>query len=154
MGEELARALRTAFSSQYAFLIKAQDAHWNAQSCDFFEAHLLFERIYEEVQAAIDPFAENLRKTQVFVPVGLSKMQALSIVNDLPAEDIVDVKVYYQELLNDSDALADLFASAYDIAERNKEFGLANFLADRQDAQRGHSWMLRMQLIPEPDEAS
>lgn len=149
----LASALRTAFASEYAFLIKTQDAHWNVQSDDFYEAHLLFERIYSEVEAAIDPFAENLRKCQVFVPAGLAKMQSLSVIGDLPSEDIVDVDVYYQILLADSDALADLFAAAYDLCEKNREFGLCNFLADRQDAHKGHSWMLRMQLVPDPAEA-
>lgn len=149
-----ANMLRTAFASEYAFLIKTQDAHWNVQGDDFYEAHLLFERIYSEVEAAIDPFAENLRKAQVFVPAGLAKMQSLSMVSDLPTEDVVDVDVYYQTLLADSDALADMFAAAYDLCEKNKEHGLANFFADRQDAHRGHSWMLRMQLVPDPAETA
>lgn len=153
MDQELAPALRTAFASEYAFLVKTQDAHWNVQSDDFYEAHLLFERIYTEVEAAIDPFAENLRKAQVFVPAGLSKMQELSIVKDMPSEDIVDVMAYYQILLADSDALADLFAAAYELCEKNREHGLANFFADRQDAHRAHSWMLRMNLVPDPAEA-
>jgi hypothetical protein len=148
------QALRTAFASHYAFLIKVQDAHWNVQSCDFYEAHLLFERIYQEVEEAVDPFAENLRKCQVFVPAGLSKMRELSVISDMPSEDIVDVDVYYQLLLDDTVALADLFAAAFDLAETNKEHGLSNFFADRQDAMRGHAWMLRMQLIPEPNETS
>lgn len=152
MDQDLAPALRTAFSSQYAFLIKVQDAHWNVQGDDFYEAHLLFERIYEEVEEAIDTFAENLRKAQCFVPAGLAKMQELSIVKDWPAEDN-DCMTYYQVLLADSDALASLFAAAYDLCEKNKEHGLANFFADRQDAQRGHSWMLRMNLVPEPADA-
>lgn len=151
MDQDLAPALRTAFSSEYAFLIKTQDAHWNVQGDDFYEAHLLFERIYNEVEGAIDAFAENLRKTQVFVPAGLSKMSNLSIVKDWPAEEL-DCKSYYEGLLSDSDALADLFAAAYDLSEKNREHGLANFFADRQDAHRAHSWMLRMNLVPEPGE--
>ena len=152
MDPNLASALRTGFSSEYAFLIKVQDAHWNVQGDDFYQAHLLFERIYEEVEAAIDPFAENLRKCQVFVPTGLSKMSTLSIVSDWPAEDI-DCMTYYEVLLADSDALAGMFAAAFDLAESNKEHGLSNFFADRQDAHRTHSWMLRMNLVPEPNEA-
>lgn len=145
-------ALRTAFSSQYAFLIKAQDAHWNVQGDDFYEAHLLFERIYEEVQGAIDTFAEFLRATQVFVPSGLNRMRELSIVQDFTVDN-PDLPTMYQALLDDSDRLAELFSSAYDLAEQNKECGLSNFFADRQAAHRKHSWMLRMNLIPDPTEA-
>jgi starvation-inducible DNA-binding protein len=151
MDQEFVSALRTAFASEYAFLIKTQDAHWNVQGDDFYQLHLLFERIYTEVQEAIDPFAENLRKCQIFVPSGLARMTDLSIVDGW-TEDENDCEAFLQGLLDDSDALADLFAHVFDIAEAKHEHGLSNFMADRQDAHRTHSWMLRMQLVPEPNE--
>jgi starvation-inducible DNA-binding protein len=51
-----------------------------------------------------------------------------------------------QELLADSDLMAEIFRSAYTAAEQMGDYGLANFLADRQDAHRKHSWMLRSTL--------
>jgi DNA-binding ferritin-like protein len=51
-----------------------------------------------------------------------------------------------QELLADSDLMSEMFRSAYVAAEAMGDFGLANFLADRQDAHRKHSWMLRSTL--------
>ena len=149
MDETFSRALRTAFSSEYSFLVKAQDAHWNVQGDEFYQDHLLFERIYEEVQESIDPFAEQLRQCQIFVPSGLTKMRELSILEDFPADDLTSDD-YKQLLLADSDAMADLFSSAFDVAEQNKEHGLSNFLADRQAAHRKHSWMLRASLVVEP----
>ena len=144
--EELCNALRTAFSSEYAFLIKAQDIHWNIQGRVFYQDHLLFERIYQEVEEAIDPFAENLRKSRCFVPAGLSKMAQLSIIDDLAGDDLPPEQLY-QTLLSDSDKMADLFASLFDLAEQFHEHGLSNFVADRQDAHRQHSWMLRASLV-------
>ena len=144
--KELFAALRTAFSSEYAFLIKTQDAHWNVQGEEFYQDHLLFERIYTEVGEAIDPLAENLRKTQCFVPSGLAKMSDLSILEDWPADDLT-CDDYYRGLLRDSDAMADLFAAAFDLAEQYHEHGLSNFMADRQDQHRKHSWMLRASLV-------
>ena len=153
MDEIFSRALRTAFSSEYSFLIKAQDAHWNVQGDEFYQDHLLFERIYEEVQESIDPFAEQLRQCQIFVPSGLEKMRGLSILDDFTADDLT-CDEYKQQLLADSDNLADLFASAFDVAEQRKEHGLSNFLADRQAAHRKHSWMLRASLVVEPDDTN
>ena len=149
MDQDFIRALRTAFSSEYSFLVKAQDAHWNVQGDDFYQDHLLFETIYQEVEESIDPFAEQLRQCQIFVPSGLAKMKSLSILNDFAADDLT-CKVYKQLLLTDSNNLADLFASAFALAEQNKEHGLSNFLADRQAAHRKHSWMLRASLVVEP----
>jgi starvation-inducible DNA-binding protein len=153
MDETFSRALRTAFSSEYSFLIKAQDAHWNVQGDEFYQDHLLFERIYEEVQESIDPFAEQLRQCQIFVPSGLEKMRGLSILDDFSADDLTSDE-YKQQLLVDSDNLADLFASAFDVAEQRKEHGLSNFLADRQAAHRKHSWMLRASLVVEPGDVA
>jgi len=153
MDETFSRALRTAFSSEYSFLVKAQDAHWNVQGDEFYQDHLLFERIYEEVQESIDPFAEQLRQCQIFVPSGLNKMRELSILDDFPADNLTSDE-YKQLLLTDSDAMADLFASAFAVAEQNKEHGLSNFLADRQAAHRKHSWMLRASLVVEPGDTN
>jgi starvation-inducible DNA-binding protein len=153
MNPELSLALRTAFSSEYSFLIKAQDAHWNVQGDEFYADHLLFERIYTEVQESIDDFAEQLRSCQVFVPAGFYKMRGLSILEDFAADDLVSDD-YKQQLLDDSNRMADLFASAFDLAEQNKEHGLSNFLADRQAAHRKHSWMLRASLVVEPGDTN
>jgi starvation-inducible DNA-binding protein len=149
MDEIFSRMLRTAFSSEYSFLIKAQDAHWNVQGDEFYQDHLLFERIYTEVQESIDDFAEQLRQCQVFVPSGLDKMRGLSILEDFPADDLT-CDVYKQVLLADSDNMAELFSSAFDVAEQRKEHGLSNFFGDRQAAHRKHSWMLRASLVVEP----
>ena len=153
MDETLSRMLRTAFSSEYSFLVKAQDAHWNVQGDEFYQDHLLFERIYQEVEESIDPFAEQLRQCQIFVPSGLTKMRELSILDDFPADNLTSDE-YKQLLLTDSNAMADLFSSAFDVAEQRKEHGLSNFLADRQAAHRKHSWMLRASLVVEPDDTN
>lgn len=142
---ELFSALRTAFASEYAFLIKTQNAHWNVQGRLFYQDHLLFNRIYKEVGKSIDDFAENLRRCQCFVPSGLEKMDDLTIIEDWPS-DTVPVEDIYRTLLADSDALADLFAAVFDLAEQYHEHGLSNFMADRQDQHRKHSWMLRASL--------
>jgi DNA-binding ferritin-like protein len=47
------------------------------------------------------------------------------------------------ELLQDSDRIAELMRVTFEMAEAAGEHGLSNFLADRQDAHRKHSWMLR-----------
>ena len=54
--------LKSAFASQYTFAIKAQNFHWNVEGQDFYQLHLLFETIYNEVYGAVDDFAENIRK--------------------------------------------------------------------------------------------
>lgn len=149
--EELVRALKAAFASHYAFYLKAQNFHWNVEGDDFKQMHDLFGAIYDETGGAVDAFAENIRKCQAYAPGSFQAFNRDSIVagqDSMPRT----CKEMAQELLLDSENLAKMMANVYEIAEGAREFGLANFLADRQDAYRKHSWMLRATLVEEPDE--
>ena len=137
-------SLKTAFASEYAFALKAQNFHWNCEGPLFYQLHLLFERIYDEVYSSIDTFAEQIRALQIYTPASLQKFSMLTQVDDensiLPWSDMI------QELLSDSDRMAEIFRITFDMAEQNGDHGLSNFLADRQDAHKKHSWMLRSSL--------
>ena len=65
-------ALKTAFASEYAFALKAQNFHWNVEGPSFPQLHELFEKIYVEVYSSIDTFAEQLRALQLYTPASLS----------------------------------------------------------------------------------
>jgi len=137
-------ALKTAFASEYAFALKAQNFHWNCEGPIFYQLHLLFERIYDEVYGSIDQFAEEIRALQVYTPASYSKFSMLTQVED--ENGIPNWSGMLTELLADSDKMAEMFRILFDMAEANGDHGLSNFLADRQDAHKKHSWMLRSSL--------
>lgn len=137
-------ALKTAFASEYAFFIKAQNFHWNVEGPLFMQLHDLFGKIYEEVYGSIDTFAEELRALNTYTPASLQKFSMLSTVDDENA--VPEWSQMLQELLADSDKMAEIFKITFDLAEQNGDHGLSNFLADRQDAHKKHSWMLRSSL--------
>lgn len=139
--DELKQAMKVAFASEYAFAIKSQNFHWNVEGSDFYELHLLFERIYDEVYGAIDPFAENIRKLGAYSPASFKRFSMLAEIDDEMA--ILPPQAMVRELLDDSDKMVKLLKMVYDAAERVGEHGLSNFLAERMDAHRKHSWMLR-----------
>ena len=142
--DELQRALKIAFASEYAFALKAQNFHWNVEGPLFPQLHTLFETIYTEVYGSIDTFAENIRKTGAYTPASFQRFSMLTLVDDetqiLPAESMV------LELLEDSTKMSEMFQIVFRAAEELGEHGISNFLADRQDAHQKHSWMLRSTL--------
>ena len=144
MDEKYHLALKTAFASEYAFAIKAQNFHWNCEGPLFYQLHLLFERVYEEVYGSIDTFAEQLRALQVYTPASLQKFSMLTKVED--ENSVPGFEDMLNELLTDSDRMAEIFKITFAMAEQNGDHGLSNFLADRQDAHKKHSWMLRASL--------
>jgi starvation-inducible DNA-binding protein len=137
-------ALKTAFASEYAFAIKAQNFHWNVEGPLFGQLHELFDKIYTEVYGSIDTFAEQLRALQVYTPASLSKFSMLTKVED--ENDVLGFQDMLRDLLADSDRMAEIFRITFDMAEQSGDHGLSNFLADRQDAHKKHSWMLRSSL--------
>lgn len=143
--EKLIQAMKIAFASEYNFYLKSHAFHWNVQGADFSQYHKLFGKIYKEVYDAIDPFAENIRKLDSIVDV--DSINQRSMVT-LPAQqdNLVDVSQMVMMLLGDNERLVKLFAMVYQIAEDAGEFGLANFLAERQDAHQKHGWMLRSSI--------
>jgi len=137
-------SLKTAFASEFSFYLKAHNFHWNVEGPLFGQLHELFERIYSEVYGSIDTFAEHLRALQLYTPASLQKFSMLTTVDD--ENDVPMWSDMLQELLADSDKMAEIFRITFDMAEANGDHGLSNFLADRQDAHKKHSWMLRSSL--------
>ena len=137
-------ALKVAFASEYAFAIKAQNFHWNVEGPSFPQLHALFDTIYTEVYGSIDTFAEEIRALQQFAPASLSKFSMLSAVDD--ENEVLEARNMVEELLTDSEKMANMFRLTFDMAEKAGDHGLSNFLADRQNAHKKHSWMLRSTL--------
>lgn len=141
MNEELIKASKIAFSTEFAFYLKSANFHWNVEGKDFAQLHELFGQIYEEVYSSIDDFAENIRKLGGYTPASFTRFSALSELDDqievLPAEQMVEV------LLADSDSCVSIFKKVFDISEASGEHGYSDFIAGRMDAHRKHSWMLR-----------
>ncbi len=141
---DLQRALKIAFASEFAFYLKAHYFHWNVEGPNFPQLHDLFGKIYEEVYSSIDTFAEEIRATGAYTPGSFSRFSVLSLIDD--EVDVLPPEAMLIELLQDSDKMSEMFRVVFDAAEELGLHGLSNFLADRQDAHKKHSWMLRSTL--------
>ena len=142
--DKLLNAMKIAFASEFTFYLKSHTFHWNVEGPDFSEFHELFGNIYEEVLSAIDPFAENIRKIGAYVPGNFQQMSMIQGADiDVEVPPAMEMTAI---LLADNEKLVKMMGLVYKLAEAEGEFGLANFLADRQDAHRKHGWMLRSTL--------
>jgi starvation-inducible DNA-binding protein len=142
--DKLVQLTRIAFSSTFSFYVKAHSFHWNVEGSDFFEYHKLFEEIYNEVYESIDPFAENVRKLNAYIPTSYHNLSMLTRIEDenrVPTKDEM-----ITELIQDSERIHIILKKTYDAAESSGEHGLSNFLAERMDAHRKHEWFLRASI--------
>ena len=141
---DLIKAAKIGFASQYTFYLKAHFFHWNVEGIHFQELHSLFETIYTEVYGTVDEFAEKIRSLGAYAPGSNSRFNMLSYIDD--ETQVIPPDAMVAELLSDSDNMVLILKRVYDIAEREGEHGFSNFLAERMDAFRKHAWMLRSTL--------
>lgn len=144
MSDQLIKAAKIGFASQYTFFLKAQFYHWNVEGINFQELHALFERIYTEVYGTIDDFAEKIRACGGYAPSSNTRFNMLSIIDD--AVEVIPAEQMVSELLADAENMVTIIKKVYDVAEAEGEHGFSNFLAERMDAFRKHAWMLRATL--------
>lgn len=142
--EQLQKAAKIGFASEFSFYLKAHNFHWNVEGSDFLEYHELFGKVYEEVYGAIDDFAEKIRALGAYVPASFSSFSMLSQIPD--ENNLLAKEQMVMELLQDNEKLIKVLKLVYDLAEQSGEHGFSNFLAERMDAHRKHGWMLRASL--------
>lgn len=140
---ELAQHLAKLLSSSVVFKFLAHGYHWNVKSKDFRELHDFFSDIYEDVDSAVDPLAENIRKLGFDAPYFLSDFLEMSCVDggrrlSNNADEML-VSLYEEN----NKLLADI-KKAFNYANNNaNEQGIANFLAERIDMHQKWEWQLR-----------
>ena len=142
--EQLINSLRTLLANNVSLAFKAHGYHWNVESDDFEQMHSFFGKIYDDYNGATDEYAEWIRMLKSYSPYTLTDFFDLStvgnptIVGD-PQPMLVDL---YSEIETHIAALVQAGKEANTL----NEFGLANFLADRQTASQKWCWQLRASL--------
>jgi starvation-inducible DNA-binding protein len=134
--------LKTLLSTSYAFVIKAQNFHWNVEGSNFAQYHEFFQGIYDEVYGnAIDQTAEYIRTLDVYAPGSFERFSELSVI--IGQTKIPRAMLMIQELLDDNNAIQSILTQTFQSATDEKNEGIANFIAERMDAHAKHGWMLR-----------
>jgi starvation-inducible DNA-binding protein len=150
--EELVRILKELLASTVALKYKAHGYHWNVETDDFPQYHEFFGKIYEDYDGAIDPMAEWIRMIDInsYAPFKLSRFAELSIIPE------TEVSANHEDMAKDlkmsNDLLIPKFIAAGELATNMKQFGLANFFADRQTMHQKWSWQLGTLFRSDPEE--
>ncbi len=142
--EELIQKLKVAMADTVAFRLKTQQYHWNVEGPDFYEYHLLFQRIYEEVDGAIDTFGEQIRTLDAYAP--LSARRIVELTNIADTEVVLKPLEMVSVLYTDNNTVLNTIFDTYKNAEKFNELGLSNFLQDRLTAHKTHLYLLRSVL--------
>ena len=139
--DKLIESMKNVLADTFAMYLKTHYYHWNVEGVDFYQLHLLFERIYLEVYEAVDSTAEHIRALGAYAPGSLGRYLALTSIEDDNAIPAANEMV--SRLLADNLKVIATLKEAQQLAEDQGEVGVSNFLQDRIDNHQKHSWMLR-----------
>lgn len=139
--EELEEKMKVVLADTFAMYLKTHMFHWNVTGPNFSELHAFFGGIYEELFAAVDAIAEQIRAIDAYAPGSFTRFSQLATVQD--ETSIPAAMSMVSKLKDDNDKVVSSLKAAYLKAEELKVYGLANFLQDRIDVHAKHGWMLK-----------
>lgn len=143
----LLEKLRMLLADNIALKFKAHGYHWNVEGDEFKQFHEFFGEIYENFDGATDAYAEWLRVFKQYAPYRLTDFFDMSTV----AEPVIvsDAQAMLSDLyMSIEKHIADLVVAG-DLANAAKEYGLANFFADRQTVSQKFCWQIRVSMETE-----
>jgi starvation-inducible DNA-binding protein len=145
--ELLVTRLKRFQANSVVFYSTAHGFHWNVEGPLFTQYHAFFEQIYSDVYSTIDVISEWLRKFDSVAPYTLQDFISNNTYGDVQLDSNSPISMTRQ-LLDMNERMIQDIKEMFDIATNNKEQGLANFLADRQDKHEFWGWWLRSSLKP------
>lgn len=142
--DQLLVQLRTLLSDNITLKFKAHGYHWNVEGDDFPQFHDFFGDIYANFDGATDTYAEWIRVFKSYAPYRLVDFYDMSTI---PEPIIVgDAQPMLQDLLLSLEKHVEDLVVASDEANANKQYGLANFFADRQTISQKFLWQIRASI--------
>jgi starvation-inducible DNA-binding protein len=140
---DLIKALNVVHANTFIMYFKAHSFHWNVEGKDFYQYHEFFGDLYEELFAAVDPIAEQIRALDSYAPKSLAEMYNHATLNE--QSDIAgnELQKMLNSLLEDNTEVISSLNKAFSLADEANEQGLADLIASRLDVHKKHGWMLR-----------
>ena len=137
----LENRLQTVLATSYNFALEAQRYHWNVMGTQFHSYHEFYQKIYEEVNGAVDDIAEQIRSRGTHPVSTLKGMLFHSNITD--EEDLVTNPSLQIDKLEEDNQI--VIAAIRDAMVEAKDAGaedVDDFLIERLRAHRQHGWMI------------
>ena len=141
---KIADELTHFLADTYALYLKTQNFHWNVKGPHFYSLHKMFESQYQELAAAIDELAEQIRALGSYTPASFSQFTNLSSLKE--ATGTITAENMIQELLKDHETMVSHAAMIITKAQKAHDESTADILIQRQKAHEKTAWMLKSSL--------
>lgn len=139
--KELVDQLKVCLASTFSYYLKAHAFHWNVEGSNFPQYHEFLKTIYEDSFEAVDDIAERIRTLSAYAPGSLYRFQELTKIEDqINIPSPIDM---LKELERDNKSIIDMLTKASEHSEKDKKYGITNYLQGRIEALEKLGWMIR-----------
>jgi starvation-inducible DNA-binding protein len=133
--------LKVTQADAFTLYLKAHFYHWNIEGFSFPYLHEFLQDFYEDVHGSVDTIAELVRTLDSYAPGTLGRFKELTGIEE--DETVPDAKTMISNISRENLKMLASLTQSYDMATKENEIGIANFLQDRIQAHEKHGWMLR-----------
>lgn len=142
--QTLAEMLHRTLADTYAVFLKTQNFHWNLTGSSFFQLHLLFEKQYEELFAAIDEIAERIRALGFFVEASFESFKRVSSIQE--EDKVRSIADMLQVLVKDHETVARHLRQLGNAADAASDHATVDLVGRRLGAHEKFTWFLQSSL--------
>lgn len=142
---KLVGVLKKLLAETYVLYHTIHGFHWNVKGSDFYEYHKLFDEIVSDVYDSLDPIAENIVKLGDVAPFVMSQLAGMSSIEEtgLVSKESQELTSKFREM---NLKYIDNLKSTFNVANKENEQGIANFIAERIDQHQKWDWFLKASL--------
>lgn len=144
VSEKLAEKLNTLLANYQIYYMNVRGFHWNVKGANFFELHLKFEEIYNDLLIKVDEIAERIL-TLGHTPVhAYSAYAKLSEIKE--AQNVSDGLTCVKNILEGLQTLLPIQREILNLAADAGDEGTAAQMSDYIKEQEKLVWMLNAYL--------
>lgn len=140
--DELVTSMKIVLANTFAMYFKAHGHHWNVEGKDFSQLHDFFATLYQELFAAADTIAEEIRALDDYAPYNMTELASTTTVKESNIYG-VDVSGMLADLIDANGSVIEALNTAHKLADADDNRGLVNLIEERLDIHAKHAWMLR-----------
>jgi len=140
--DELVTSMKIVLANTFAMYFKAHGHHWNVEGIDFAQLHDFFANLYQELFAAADTIAEEIRALDDYAPYNMTELASTTTVKESNIYG-VDVTGMLADLIDANGSVIEALNTAHKLADADDNRGLVNLIEERLDIHAKHAWMLR-----------
>ena len=142
--EAIVKELNQLLADYQQFYMNLRGFHWNIKGSSFFELHVKFEELYNDINLKVDEIAERILALNGVPLHTFTDYQAISDIKEV--KGMTEGSIIIEQLLHDYQILIKQQRDILEQASENTDEGTVTLMSDYITEQEKTVWMLSAYL--------